>query len=205
MQEVEINGEKVQVYIAAEHTAGVDAAKAAAEGEWKPKLTTAEADLKAAKEAAAQRSAEFGAFRKLSEEQVKQLSEKDGIIYRNQELLEKNRTDAEAAAKVSRDNAIAAAIRSKVGTNEKLYTETRKMYDLLGMDDNSADGITKRATAALGALGSTEPDLLASAGFAGGSYAPPVAPSPSGNSFADTDNGKALAKELGLITEASNQ
>lgn len=209
MQTVEINGEQVEVYTVAEHTAAVDAAKAAVEGEWKPKVDGLNVKLTDAEKAAAKRAAEFGAargeFNRLSEEQQAKMSATELTLYKNQELLAEKDKQLGESAKVAKENAVAAAIRAKVGTDQKLFEETLKMYGMIGLDDATSEGITARATAALGALGSTQPDLLATAGFANGAYLPPTPPGPASNSFADSDAGKAMAKELGLMTEAPKQ
>ncbi len=196
MQEVEINGEMVEVYTAEEHTAAVDAAKVAVEGEWKPKVDTLTKDLTEAQRAAAVRSGEFKEFRKLSEEQVEKLSEAQKTIYQNTLLLAEKDAKLAEGAKTSRESAVTAAIRAKV-SDEKIAAEVRKMYDIIGLDDATPEGIVARTNAALGALNTTQPDLLASIGFSGGSFQPPQKESDK-ESFADTDAGKGLAKELGL-------
>lgn len=188
------------MYTAEEVTARETAARAAVEGEYKPKLDDVTAKLTEAEKAAAQRAGQFAHFRKLSDEQVEQLAEKDRIIYNNTLLLQEQQEKNVAAAKVAHDNAVVAEIRSRVGTDQKLFEEAKKMYEMIGIDDTTPEGVKARAMAALGALVTTQPDLIASAGFAaGGGFIPPVTETK--KSFADTDEGKALANDLGLIVE----
>lgn len=200
-QKVEINGEEVEVFTTEEVAARETAVRTEVEGVYKPQLEDATKKLTAAEEAAAKRALEFGQFRKLSEEQVKQLSEKDAIIYANQLQIQEGKEREDASKKSAKESAVTAAIRSKVGTNEKLFTEAQKMYGLLGLDDATPEGIAQRVTAALGALGSTQPDLLAGAGFSGGSFEPPKQKEKAEETFADKEAGKELAGKLGLTLE----
>ena len=191
---VEIDGEEKEVFTAEE----VEAAKIAVRGEFEPKLTAAETEKQRLEGLLKERADEFKGFRKLSDEQVAKLDAANRQIYENGlALAEANTRNAEADKRVY-DSTVAAAVRAKVGTNAKLFEETMKMYQLVGLDDSTEEGITKRANAAFGALSVDQPDLLASAGFAlGGGYTPPVVEK--GNeTFADSDAGRAAATALGL-------
>ncbi len=199
MQKVEIDGAEVEVYTAEEHTAALEAAKTAVKGEYEPKVAELTGQLTEAQKAAAERSGQFKEFRKLSEEQVEKLSEAQKTIYQNTVLLAEKDAKIAEGAKISRDSAITAAIAAKV-SDTKVAAEVRKMYDIIGLTDDTAEGIAARTTAALGALGANQPDLLASVGLGGGTFDVP-APRNDKKSFADTDAGKALAAELGLLTE----
>ncbi len=200
MQEVEINGEMVEVYTAAERDADIAAAKTAVEGEWKPKVDGLTKDLTEAQKAAAARSGEFKEFRRLSEEQVEKLSEANRVIYQNTVLLADKDAKLAEGEKNTRETAINAAIAAKV-SDAKVAAEVRKMYDIIGLDDSTPEKIAERTQAALGALGANQPDMLAAVGLGGGTWEPPTT-ARTEKSFADTDNGKALAAELGLQVEA---
>lgn len=204
-QKIEINGVDTEVFTEEEVMARETAARTAVEGEYKPKLEEATTKLTAAEQAAAARAAEFGQFRRLSDEQVKQLSEKDTIIYRNQELLaEEQKKNLDSATTIKKAS-IDAAIRAAVGTDQKIFDEAKKMYDLIGIEDNSPEGVATRVKAAIGALGTTAPDLLAAAGFSSGSFEPPKQAQQGEESFADSERGKQGASELGIIIEAPKQ
>lgn len=205
-QKVEIDGVEVEVYTTAEHTAALAATKTQVEGEWKPKVDDLTGKLTEAEKAAAKRAAEFGAargeFQRLSDEQQSKLTATELTLYKNQELLVEKDKQLGESNKTAHANAVDAAIRAKVGTDQKLFEETKKMYQIIGLEDSTPEGIQKRATAALGALGTTEPNLLASAGFGSGSFEPPQAAGEGEKSFADSERGKAGAAELGIILEA---
>jgi len=196
------DGKEIEVYTASEVQEREAAAKAAVEGEYKPKLEDLTGKLTKAEQAAAQRAVEFGQFRKLSEDQVKALSEKDAIIYANQLKFQEL---AEADAK-KRKEAIEAqvdsALRSKIGTDEKLFAKAKEMYGLIGIEANTPEEISKKVLVTLGAVGQAEPDLIASVFGAGsGSFEPPKPKGEGEKTFADTEAGKKAAAELGLVIE----
>lgn len=202
MQTVEINGEQVEVYTAAEQTAAVDAAKREVEGQFVPKLTAAETETKRLEGLLEVRAGEIKGIKKLSDDAVAKLTVADRVIYENGlELAAVNERNA-AATKAAKETTIAAVIRSKVGNDAKLLEEATKMYGLVQLEDASPEQIAVRVDAAIGALGRTQPDLLAAAGFASvGDFRPPVAADAGGKSYADTPEGKAAAARLGGITE----
>lgn len=196
---IDKDGQEIEVYTAAEVEAAKIAERASVEGEWKPKFEDVSGKLTKAEQAAAQRAVEFGQFRKLSEDQVKQLSEKDAIIYTNQlkfqEMADADVASKKAAAETARD----ASIRAKVGSDEKLFGKVKDMYGMIGIEAQTQEQIDKKVLASLGALGQTEPDFLAGVlGFSSGSFEPPRQKSDDEKSFADTDKGKSAAAELGL-------
>lgn len=198
-QKIEIDGIETEVFTAAE----VEAAKTAVKGEYEPKLTAAEAEKVRLDGLLKERAEEFKGFRKLNDEQVAKLDASQRVIYENGLALEKEREINAGHAKAAKDAAIATAVRAKVGTDAKLFEEAMKMYQIITLDDTSAEGIAARATAAFGALTTSQPDLLASAGFTlGGGFAPPQEGDGEKKSFADTDAGKDFAKKMGLQTEA---
>lgn len=195
------DGTEIEVFTAEEVTARETAVRTAVEGEYKPQLTEAQQKLVEAATAASKRAVEFGEFRKLSEEQVTKLSEAERIIYENGVLLQTEREKGVAAAKTARETSIAAAIRARVGTDQKVLDKVRSMYDLINLEDLTPEAIAARVSAAVGALGQTEPDLLASIGLTvGGGYQPPQTQE-GDKSFADTEAGKAGAAALGLLVE----
>ena len=194
---------EIEVFTTEEVAAARTAASAETEAKFKPQLEELGGKLTDAEKRAAERATEFGQLRKLSDEQVSKLSVAERTIYDNQIEIQKERDKNKEADKAAYDSNVAAAIRAKVGTDQKLFDKVKGMYDIVGLEDNTAGGIARRVTAALGALGSTEPDLLASAGFTvGGSFEPPKAKDKAQETFADTEKGKAGAAELGLITSA---
>lgn len=196
------DGVEIDVFTTAELEARVAETRTAVENEYKPKLEEVTTKLTAADQAAAARAAEFGQFRKLSEDQVKQLSEKDAIIYNNTKLLVEAQEREQASAKTAKENAVDASIRAKVGTNDSLFAKVKSMYGVMGLEDLTQEQINTKVSAALGALGQTEPDLLKAAGLSfNGSFEPPKAAVKENESFADTERGKQMADALGLMTE----
>jgi hypothetical protein len=138
----------------------------------------------------------------LSEDQVKALSEKDAIIYANQLEFQKIKESDDKAKKIALESQIDSELRKKVGSDEKLFAKAKDMYGLIGIEATTPEQIQKKVLATLGALGQTEPDLIASVFGAGsGSFEPPKPAGESEKTFADTEKGKMAAKDLGLILE----
>ena len=97
-----------------------------------------------------------------------------------------------------RDSLVLSKIKEKVGSDEKVVGKVKDMYSLIGIEANTPEEIEKKVMATIGAIRTTEPDLLASAaGWSGGSYVPPTK-NEENKSFADTDAGKRGMDELGL-------
>lgn len=203
MQKVEINGEQVDVYTAAERQADIDAAKAQVENEWKPKLETAEQERARLDGLLTQRSRELAGqdakFKRLSDEQVAKLDEKDRIIYQNQVDLATERENVAKTNKTIHDSAVDTAIRARTGSNEEVFNKVKGMYALIQLEDLTPEQIAIRVNAAVGAVGTTERDLLASAGFGGGGFEAPVA---NDDKTAITSRQQEIAKGLGIaLTE----
>lgn len=197
-QKVEIDGVETEVFTAAE----VEAAKTAVKGEFEPKLTAAEQEKVRLEGLLKDRAEEFKGFRKLSDENVAKLDANARVMYENGLALEAEREKNAGYAKVAKDSAIATAVRAKVGTNEKLFEEAMKMYQIVSLDDTTPEGIAKRANAAFGALSTDQPNLLAAAGFQmSGGFAPPVEDADGKKSFADAPQGEAFAKRMGMLTK----
>lgn len=191
----------MEVFTADEVTAREEAARTAVKGEYEPKLTDLTGKLTEAEKRAAERAGEFAEFRKLRDEDVAKLSEKDRIIYENQvrfDAAEKQRTaDAETAQKSAVDN----AIKAKAGDNAALIEKMTTMWDVIKVDAKTPEQIEAKMLMVLGAISTTTPDLVATVnGFGGGSFQPPSTKK-DGDSFADTEGGKSLGAKLGLKLE----
>lgn len=199
---VEINGEEVEVFTAAEVQERETTVRTAVEGEYKPKVTELETKLTDAQKAATLRAEEFGQLRRLTDDQKLKLSATELALYENQVTLDDERKKTAASADAAKKSSIEAAIRAQVGVDQKVFDEAKKMYELIGIEDNTPEGITTRVKAAIGALGTTAPDLLAAAGFSSGSFEPPKPANKDSESYADSEAGKAAAADLGIILEA---
>ena len=198
---------EIEVYTAEEVRARVADEVKKKEGEYTPKIQKLETDLGDARVALGKRAEEFSQFRKLSEDQVKKLDEKDRVIYENGLALQKLSEERIASDKKNHDQMIDTAIKAKAGTDEKLITKMKDMYSIIGIEANTPQEVEQKVLAVLGAISTTQPDLLASvAGFSGGSYVPPGQVKTDGEkSFGETDKGKTFASELGLKIEADKK
>lgn len=207
-RKVEIDGEEVEVYTAAERDTAIADARTAVEGEWKPKLTAAETETARVAKLLEDRTKEFGQgraeFKRLSDEQYAKLDEKDRTIYDNQVVIaDKDKTITESNQK-AHESSVDTAIKAKVGSDVNLFTKVKEMYGLINLEDLTPDQIVQKVNVAFGAVGTREPDLLAAAGFGtGGGFEPPRKEAK--DSFADSERGKELAKALGIPLEAPKQ
>lgn len=202
MKIINDNNEEIEVFTAEEVQVKSAEAVAAKEVEFGTVKTKLESDLSDATKALNERAGEFKQFRKLSDEMVSKLSIAEKTIYENGLLLQEEREKTIASDKVRLDSQVTTALRAKAGTDEKLFTKLKGMWDVIGIQATTPEEIERKTLMVLGAIGTTEPDLLAGvAGFSGGSYVPPTQKSSDDKSFADTDAGKAGASMLGLITE----
>lgn len=175
---------------------------AAVEATYKPQVTELTEKLTEAEKRSAERAGEFAQFRKLSEEQVSKLTIAEKTIYENGLALQAEREKNVASEKKTYEAAVDATIRSKVGNDSKLFEKAKDMYKVIGLEDITPEQMQARATAAVGALMQTEPDLLASIGVSvGGTYEPPKPKAQGEGSYADTEAGKAAAAALGLTIE----
>lgn len=76
-----------------------------------------------------------------------------------------------------------------------------KAWELVNVTATTPEEIELKVQMVLGMLSVSQPDLVATAnGFSGG-FQPPAPARKEGESFADTDGGKALGAELGLTLE----
>lgn len=148
-----------------------------------------------------ERAGEFKQFRKLSEDAVAKLSVAEKTIYENGLLLQEEREKREAGEKTARENAVTTIITAKAGKNEKLAAKMKDMWPLLGIEATTPEQLEQKANMILGAISQSEPDLVASvAGFSGG-HLPPDNKPKDGQTYADTQAGQALGKDLGLVLE----
>lgn len=194
---------EVEVYTAEEVEAAKVEAAAAKDAEFAPIKTELEGKLTAAEKAATERAGEFAHFRKLSDEQVSALTEKDRIIYQNGLALKDSEDKRIAAEEATKKAAVDTLIASKAGGNPKLIEKMKEMWPLIGVEATTPEQLDAKAQMVLGALSTSVPDLVATAaGFGGGSYQPPTPPKKDGESYADTAAGKAAAAEIGLVIEA---
>lgn len=201
MQKVEIDGVEVEVYTATEHTAAVDAAKAAVQAEYDPKLSAAENEKIRLEGLLEVRAGEIKGIKRLSDEAVAKLSVAERVNYDNTIKIAEQQEKSEKDAAEAKKNTITTVIKAKVGNDVKLLEEATKMYGLVGLDDTTPEQIAIRVDAAIGALARTQPNLLATAGFSSvGDFRPPVQDDTQ-KSYADTPEGKEAAKKFGLITE----
>lgn len=191
--------EEIEVYTADDIKAAAEDATKKKDLEWAPKITALEGELALAKKSIGDRAGEFKQFRELHQDVVAKLSVAERTIYENQLAVEKRRVEDETrnktALEVARDN----AIRAKAGTDEKIFTKMKDMWNIIGIQANTVEEIENKIKMVLGAISTTEPNLLASvAGFTGGSFKPPESEQEKEKSFADTEKGKMGMDELGL-------
>lgn len=195
-QKVDIDGVETEVYTADE----VAAAKAEVEGIYKPQLDEVTGKLTEAEKRAAERAGEFKQFRELNEKQVTELSEKDRILYENTKALKAATDEIAAERNKGIEAQVAAAIALKAGGNEKLAGRMKDLWSIIGVEAKTPEDIAHKANMVLGALSTTEPDLVASVGTFSGAALPPNGGSQE-KGFGETDRGKAAAAELGFKIE----
>lgn len=197
-------GAEVTAFSQEELDAKVTEATTAKEAEFTPKIKGLEDELGVAKKNLGERANQFAEFRKLNDETVAKLSDAERTIYENGLRLKEESDKRAADEKTARELQVETAIRAKAGTDEKLFTKMKGMWDVIGIEASTPEQIEQKTKMILGAISTTEPDLLASvAGFSNGSFAPPE---PAGGKkeekgFGDTERGKDIAKDLGLILE----
>lgn len=195
MKIVNDDGVEIEVYTAEDMQAQLNPLKEAVE------KTTAE--LTETKKALSERSGQFVQFRKLNDEAIEKLSIAERTIYDNQLALEEERNKNKIENEKRIGEMVDTLIRSKAGSDEKLFTKMKDMWSIIGIDAVTPELMETKAKMILGAISTTEPDALASvAGFSGGSWNPPAAKTENDEkSFAETEQGKQGAAELGLILE----
>lgn len=200
-------GVEIEVVSAADAKAQAEAATATAiaatraeeEAKWKPKVSTLESELGEANTALKARAGEFAQFRKLSDEAVAKLDIAQRTIYENGLALEDERQKNKTADEARRKTEVENSLRATAGTDEKLFDKMKSMWDLVGINAVTPEEIEHKKKMILGAIANTEPNLVASVAGFSGSFKPPVTQRQEGQSFADTDAGKSLAKDIGLV------
>lgn len=195
------DGEEIEVYTADEVQARETAAVAAKETEFGVVRTELEGKLTDAEKRAQERAGEFAQFRKLSEEDKAKLSVAERTIYENTEALAKSEEARAIAETASAKALVTTAIKAKAGANATLEAEMTKAWELVNVAATTPDEIELKAQMVLGMLSVSQPDLVATANGFNGSFSPPTPQLKDGETFADTDGGKALGAELGLTLE----
>ena len=164
-------------------------------------LSSKEAEIIEAKKALADRAGEFRQFRKLSDDSIAKLSITEKTLYDNNLLLQEQMEKNKQLEKSAYENKIDSVLRSKAGNDEKLFQKMKDTWSIIGVDAQTPEQIELKSKMVLGAISVSEPNLVANtSGFSGG-YMPPVPQGQAEKSFADTEQGKAFAADLGLITE----
>lgn len=191
---IQDDGTEIEVFTAEE----VQAQIAEKETEFGKTKAEMEADLAETKKALNERSGEFKQFRRLTDDAVAKLSIAEKTLYDNQLLMEELRAKQIESDKVIKESQLDSVIRARAGGDENLFKKIKDVYSVIAIDAQTPEQINNKINMALGAIGTTEPDLLASIGsFSGGSFKPAEEKTEE-KSFADTDKGKALADTIGL-------
>jgi len=193
------DGSEIEVYTANDVAAKVKEK----EDEFGKARAQIEAERDEARTALSERAGEFKQFRKLNDDVVKKLTVAERTVYENGLALNDAREKAEAKEKGRIEADVNRVISEKAKNDPKLIEKMKEMWPLMGLAADTPEQMAQKAQAVLGAIGATQPDLVASvAGFTGGSYMPPDATGTEEKGFAETERGKAAASELGLMTEA---
>ena len=196
------NEKEIEVYTADEVAAKAKEAADAKEAEYNPKLKKYEEDLAEAKTALGERASEFNQFRKLSDAAVAKLGVAEKTLYDNQLLMQKMNDDRKESEKKATQVTIDNVIKAKVGTDEKVIAKVKELWGMFNIEATTQEQIENKTQMILGAIHSTQPDLLTSVrGFGSGSHIPPEYKDNGDKTYGDTDAGKNLAKDLGLILE----
>lgn len=191
---IQDDGTELEVFTAEE----VQAQIAVKEEEFGKTKAEIEADLAETKKALGERSGEFKQFRRLTDEAVAKLGLAEKTIYENTLLMEDMRVKSLEHEKLAKEASLDSILRARAGGDEKIFQKLKDVYSVIAIDAQTPEQVNMKINMALGAIGTTEPDLLASIGsFAGGSFKPAEEKKET-TDFADTDKGKALANALGL-------
>lgn len=191
---------EIEVYTADEVTARETSAVKAKEDEFGKTKSQLDADLAEARKALDERSGEFKQFRKLNDDQVKKLSLAEKTIYENGLALQEEKEKNNKREKEIYEGNINTVLKSKAGGDEKVAKKMREIWDVIGIDAKTPEEIERKTAMVIGAIKTTEPDLIASvAGFGGSASVPNKGNDEKG--FGETDKGKAAAADLGLMME----
>lgn len=199
--DVEIPDANIDVYMAPKISESIKAKETellTAHGAEKTKL---EEELGRLNGIITERAGEFKQFRKLTDDQTAKLTAAERTIYENGLLLHEANEKTAKLEKEKGETAVSTMIASKAGKNEKLAAKMKEMWPLLGIEATTPEQLEQKANMILGALATTEPDLVASVASFSGSHLPPNSKPKEGETFADTAGGKQLGSELGLTLE----
>lgn len=190
-------GEDIEVFTAEERDAFVATAVEQKVGETKVEYETR---LKEREEYHAQQGTNAGALRKMNEEQLKELSAKDRIIYDNQVALEAaNTARATAEGKIVTDR-LEAQIKLKANGDADVEKKIRDNLQYIAIDPVTPEQVDTKVAMALGVVFQQQPDIMAMAAAHGGTVYPGgVKPEEKKEDFADTERGKAIAAAHGFI------
>lgn len=200
-QKVTIDGVETEVFTADEVQAATVAAVTLKETEFGTIKNGLETELGTTKKALAERTSEFAQFRKLNDEQVAKLSEAERTIYENGVALNDEREKNQKIEKDNKEKALDAAIRVKAGTDDKLFTKMKETYAIINIDAQTPEEVERKLNMVIGAIQTTEPNLVAAIPGFSGSFEPKKPELKEGETFADTPAGKKAAAELGLTLE----
>lgn len=176
------------------------------EGEFTKTKAEIEAERDEARKALGDRTGEFKNFREIHADALAKLSIAERTIYENQKFQEDDRVRREEEAKTNLEKSVESAIKARVGTDQKIIDKVKDVYKLIGLDAKTPEEINQKIMMAVGAIGTTEPNLIASiGGFSGGHFPPSTKTGEETKNYADTPEGKQAAGFLGLTTEAPKQ
>ena len=191
-------GAEVEAFLPDEVKSQVETAVKTKETEFTTVKTTLEQELTEAKKALGARAGEFSQFRKLNDDVVNKLGVAERQIYENQLALKEEREKNTVAEKARIDSQVDSALRAKAGSDDKLFAKMKDMWSVIGIDAQTPESIETKTKMILGAISTTEPDLIASIGFQGGSWRPPQTEKKVDDTIPRTEAGKKLEELLGL-------
>lgn len=189
-----------------EVTTKVSEAVTAKETEFNTTKTELEGKLAEKDRALGARANEFAQFRKLTDDAVAKLSDVEKQLYENQLAQQTDREAREVSDKATREANVKSFIRTKAGTDDKLFAKMEEMWAVVGIQANTPEEMEQKAKMIIGAIGSTEPDLIASLGSMNGSAFVPGGNTEGGQKnedagFGTTEKGKNFAADLGIVIE----
>ena len=161
-----------------------------------------ESRIKDREEFHASQKENFGKLRELSEKQLAELNAKDRIIYDNQIALQKANEEREKSEKETLTAKIDAEIKAKSNGNADLEAKIRANLEFINIDARTPEQISAKVALARGGVFEQNPDMLAMVGgYNGTVYPGGVKPTEKKESFADTERGKEIMRQAGMIVE----
>mgnify|MGYP000441014350 CR=1 FL=1 len=168
--------------------------------EWGKSMTESTGKIKELETALTERSAEFGKFRKLNQEERDKLTVREKELYDQQlELntkMEELAKNQESFSKTQRETELKSLALTKANGNQALADKILFNYNRLADDDSTAELKLARIESAFALVPQQEVNTLLAAHNAGGGNAGPV--EKKGEGFADSEAGKKAGQELGL-------